>query len=86
LTNEQREIHKFLLSLAKQVDRGEVAGVAVGILSPDSLIEIAFLGACRRNPLQTIGVVRIMSRYVEDHMLSLPQGEAEPDPPDTRKP
>jgi hypothetical protein len=83
MTDDQLEMYDLLVSLSEQVERGEIAGLALGIITPAKFVQVFVLGSCSREPVLTLGVVRLMSRYVEDDMLSPPPPDVPP--PKTRK-
>jgi len=83
MTEDQQEMHDLLLSMAEQIERGEISGLAIGVINRDRMVQVFSLGSCSREPVLTLGIVRLMSRYVEDDMMSLPTPDVPP--PKTRK-
>jgi hypothetical protein len=69
MTEEQQEMIEFLEGLLEGVRRDEVIGLAVGIVSRPKLIQATFFGQCAAHPLETIGVVHMMSRSLDEHLF-----------------
>lgn len=69
MRDDQREMIAFLEELLDQVKRDDVIGLAVGIVSRPKLIQAAFFGHCSEHPLETIGIVHMMLRSLDEHLF-----------------
>lgn len=70
MRGDQVEMVAFLEELIDQVRRDELIGLAVGIVSRPKLVQAAFFGRCSEQPLETIGVVHMMLRSLDEHLFA----------------
>lgn len=70
MRGDQLEMIAFLEELIEQVRQDDVSGLAVGIVSRPKLVQAAFLGHCSEQPLETIGVVHMMLRALDEHLFA----------------
>jgi hypothetical protein len=78
MNEDQQKMLDFLEDLTGGVMRGEVIGLAVGVVLRPKMVRALFFGQCAEHPLETIGVVHMMSRSIDEHLFAVASEPASP--------